>query len=203
MEKQIVVIHGGDTFETHEDFLSFLKDFVIDDLRYFKGKRWKDNLQDDLGEEFEVIVPQMPNKSNAHYAEWEIWFNKIAPLLNEQVVLVGHSLGGIFLAKYLSENQFPKKIAATFLVAACFDADDSEYSLGDFILPSDLTKFAHQGGMIYLYHSKDDEVVPYADVEKYKSKLPQAQVVSFSDRGHFSQEHLPELVQTIKGITFE
>lgn len=199
--KQIIVIHGGDTFETHEEYLSFLKSFEIDFERFKSGgKDWKVTLSEELGEEFEVILPSMPSKTNAKYIEWKIWFEKLIPFLKDSVIFVGHSLGAIFLAKYLSENEFPKKIAATFLVAGPYDDKDFEESLADFVLPKDLEKLIGQGGKIYLYHSKDDPVVPFADLEKYKKSLPSAEVRIFEDREHFSQADFPELVEDIKGL---
>ncbi len=63
----------------------------------------------------------MPNKTNAQFEEWKIWFEKFIPFLNDGVILVGHSLGGVFLAKYLSENKFPKKIGGVFLVSAVYE----------------------------------------------------------------------------------
>ncbi len=196
MKKQIVVIHGGDTFETYEEYLTFLNSFDID-LAYFKKKGWKNSLQEKLGSDYDVISPRMPNKENAKYKEWKIWFEKMLPHLSSEFILVGYSLGGIFLAKYLSENRLTQKIKATLLVAAPFDASDSEYTLADFILPSDLSLFEKQGGNIVLYHSKDDPVVPFVDLHKYKSKLETAKTVVFEDRGHFSQEDFPEIVSEI------
>ncbi|KKR31753.1 MAG: hypothetical protein UT65_C0018G0007 [Parcubacteria group bacterium GW2011_GWF2_39_8b] len=200
MKKQVVVIHGGDTFETYEKYLDFLCNYEIDSLDYFKHKGWKSILQEKLGDDFEVIRPQMPNKINAKYLEWRIWFEKLVPLLNPEVILVGHSMGGIFLAKYLSENNFPKKILGTFLVSAPYDAETFEYTLVDFVLPADLKKFEEQGGKIYLYHSTDDDVVPFDNLEKYKKQLPSATARVFEDRGHFNQEDFPELVQDILNI---
>ncbi len=142
MKKQIVVIHGGDSFDTHEEYLSFLKSFEINDLSYFTGENWKTTLQERLGDNFDVILPRMPNPLNARYAEWKIWFDKLVPFLDDGVILVGHSLGGIFLAKYLSENKFPKTITATILISAPFDGEGDEESLVDFILPSSLELFA-------------------------------------------------------------
>ena len=105
MKKQVVVIHGGDTFKTYEQYLRFLKRFDIDFERYRSGKNdWKTNLREALGEEYEVIAPVMPNKNNAKYPEWQIWFEKFIPFLNGEIILVGHSLGGTFIAKYLSEK---------------------------------------------------------------------------------------------------
>ena len=199
--KQIIVIHGGDTFETHEEYLSFLKSFEIDFERFKSGRKdWKVTLSEELGEGFEVILPSMPSKTNAKYIEWKIWFEKLIPFFKDSVIFVGHSLGAIFLAKYLSENEFPKKIAATFLVAGPYDDKDFEESLADFVLPEDLEKLVGQGGKIYLYHSKDDPVVPFADLEKYKKSLPSAEVRIFEDREHFSQVDFPELVEDIKGL---
>ena len=197
MKKQIVVIHGGDTFEKYEEFLSFLKNFQIDP-DYFKNKGWKDTLQDKLGEDFEVIAPNMPNKINAKYLEWKIWFEKYFQFLNEGIVFVGHSLGGTFLAKYLSENSFPKKIKALLLVAAPFDAEDSDESLNDFALPASLAKITERVDKIYLFHSKDDPVVLFEQVNKYKKALPNSEIIAFTDRQHFNQERFPELVELLK-----
>ena len=167
-----------------------------------RNKRWRYSLEKELGQGFEVIAPTMPNKQNSKYKEWKIWFEKILPYINNNVVLIGHSLGGIFLAKYLSENDFPKKILATYLIAAPYDEKDCQkndagYSLDDFALPDSLKRFGGQGGRIYLYHSKDDPVVPFTEVEKYAKALPNAKKEIFKEKGHFMQEEFPELVDSM------
>ena len=109
MKKQVVVIHGGDTFETYEEYLNFLRGYEIDIERYKSDKRdWKPWLRQRLGSDYEVILPIMPNKTNARFDEWKIWFEKFIPFLHDNVLLIGHSLGGTFLAKYLSENKFSR-----------------------------------------------------------------------------------------------
>ena len=147
-------------------------------------------------------MPSMPNKANAKYAEWKIWFEKGMPYFQKEVVLIGHSLGGTFLAKYLSENKFPKKIRATLIVAAPFDTKHRQKSksLSDFILPKDLHKFDAQGGKLLLYHSKDDLTVPFADLGKYRAKLKTAIPRIFTNKGHFNQEEFPELARDIKNL---
>ncbi len=199
MKKQVVVIHGGDSFSTYEEYISFLKDFEVD-LEYFKKRKWKDSLQEKLGSAFEVIAPQMPNKFNAKYLEWKIWFEKLSGVLNEEVILVGHSLGGAFLAKYLSENQFSKIIQATFLVSAPYSIDGNR-ALVEFIPPSSLKNLEQHGGKIFLYHSKDDPIVPFSEYEIYKKALPKAEVRVFEDRGHFSSEEFPEIIQDILSLS--
>ncbi len=198
---QVIVIHGGDNFDTYEEYLDFLKTFEIDINRYKSSyKGWRKNLEGDLGVGFEVILPEMPNAFNAKYTEWELWFNKIAQLLEQEIVLVGHSLGGVFLAKYLAENNLSKNIKALFLIAPPYDAEHAEYSMGDFVLPSSLEKIPGQTQNVFIYHSQDDPVVPFVDLSKYEKQLPTATLRIFTDRQHFNREHLPELVADIKTL---
>lgn len=203
MKKQIIVIHGGDTFDTHEEYLKYLKNYQIDFERYrTQRKDWKTNLQAELGEDFEVILPDMPNKRNAKYLEWKIWFEKFIPYLEAEIVLIGHSLGGTFLAKYLSENDLPKKIRAVFLLAApnSYDSRSKTNNLEDFTLPNNLNKFNDQAEKIFIYQSKDDPLVPLTDAEKYKAALPKAELLVFENKKHFTQPELPELVNEIKKL---
>jgi len=199
MKKQIILIHGGTTFDTYKEYLSNLKNLKIDMDRYRKTG-WSDSLRKELGNRFDVLLPKMPNPSNAKYEEWKIIFKKISKLLEENVVLIGHSLGAIFLAKYLSENKFPKKILATLLVSAPYYNEGMEESSGDFVLLKSLNRLVKQGGKVFLYQSKDDLVVPYTHLEKYKKALPNAIAREFKKRGHFDQSSFPELVKDIKGL---
>lgn len=201
MKKQLVSIHGGETFASYDEYLGFLKKLEIDfeDLTN-PAKKWRRNLGETLGQEFTIIAPEMPNSLNAKYMEWEIWFDKIVPHLDSQVMLLGHSLGASFLAKYLSENKFTKRISALFLVAACFDDEGLEYSLDDFKMPEDLSGIAKQADKIFLYHSEDDPVVPFAHLQKFSKAIPGATLRIFKDRGHFLQEEFLEIVEDIKGV---
>ena len=199
MKKQVVVIHGGSTHRTYKEYLAYLKSLKIYLDRY-KREGWKGKLQDKLGAGFEVLLLKMPNPINAQYPEWKILFAKVASLLRNNVILIGHSLGGVFLAKYLSENKFPKKILASILVAAPYDQKDIKEFLGDFVISNNLARFKKQGGQIFLFHSQDDPIVPYVDLTKYQQALPEAVVRTLKKRGHFMQPEFPELVREIKRI---
>lgn len=198
-KQQVVVIHGGDVFESDDKWHQYLEEEKEPRFETMMNEDWKDTLQGDLGGEYEVIIPSMPNKQNAQYEEWKIWFEKHIPHFNDEVVFVGHSLGGVFLAKYLSENEYPEQIKATLLVAAPFEMSGMDYILADFALEGDLSLLHEQGGDIYLYHSKDDPVVPFADFEKYQEKLPNTQTRIFEDKEHFGND-LPEIVEDIKNL---
>lgn len=200
MKQQIVIIHGGTTFDTYKEYISFLKNREISLERLRLQKDWKDTLPERLGKNFDILSPQMPNKTNARYQEWQIWLERIIPFLKNDVILIGHSLGGIFLAKYLFEKTFPKRIKATILVAAPFDDTNREETLADFRLPSSLSKFAEQGGMIYLIQSRDDPYVSFGQLRKYQKALPEAKTMIFENREHFNQESFPEIIKLIRTL---
>lgn len=203
MKKQIIYIHGGDSFESYEDYIKYLKETEFSIDWFVQKKKWKNSLAEELGDGFQILMPDMPNSFNAVYEEWKIWFEKMLPFINDGVILIGHSQGGIFLAKYLSENVYPKKISALMLVAPPYtDTPD----IGSFKLvqtrhgASLLDNVSKQCDDIHLFFSKDDFVVPFSESEEYKKDLPNAQAHIFEDRGHFLQETFPEIVDEIKKV---
>ncbi len=201
MKAQILFIHGGDSFSNYDDFLESLKTEPIrDPLGTEVKKRWKETLKLEFGQEIDVFYPSMPNKDNARYTEWKIWFERYFEYLNGNVILIGHSQGGYFLAKYLSENTVPFPILALYLVAAPFGpgergAEDG----GDFVFnPENLKNIYKVAQNITIYHSEDDEVVPFSHALSYHETLPKAAFITFKDRGHFLQPEFPEIIEDIK-----
>lgn len=197
--RQLVFIHGGETFDSYDDYLAALRSWEYEPHRETE-KRWKNTFADDLGSEWQIFTPTMPSKFNATYLEWSIWFEKIVPHLRDGVVLVGHSLGGIFLAKYLNEKKLPITVRAIFIIAAPFDTEGTDYTLGDFALPDRLDGLARNGGEVILYFSEDDPLVPFDALDKYAAALPNARTRVFKDRGHFLQAEFPELIEDIRNL---
>ncbi len=197
--KQVVVINGGHALDIHEDFLKRLKEKPVTTDTFKNSHDWKEYLQRDLGIDFEVFNPRMPNKEKAVYAEWKTWFERLIPFLNNEVILIGHSLGGLFLIKYLSETIFSKNINALILVAAPYGGKNNKHAPNNnFYVPGDFNIVIKQAKKIFLYHSKNDPVVPFYDFEIYKEKLPTARCFVFDTEGHFNGESVPGLVELIK-----
>lgn len=195
---QIFIIHGGDTFKNKRDYLKFLQTRSISiELK----NDWKDNISRQLNKDFEVIFPRMPCKEYAHYNEWKIHFERFFPYLRDNIILIGNSLGGIFLAKYLSENIFPKKILSVYLVCPPFDNTNpiGKYLPNRFRLKSDLSLLEKNCSNIKILFSQDDKIVPVAHAEKYRKKLKNAKIIIYkSKNGHFRVSKFPEIVKMIK-----
>ena len=195
---QICIIHGGATFKNKKDYLHFLKTRKISIQEKI---RWTDAyLKKKLGKRFEIIQPRMPLQDNAKYTEWKIHFERYFPHLRENSILIGLSLGGIFLAKYLSEHKFPKRILSTYLICPPFDDTlPEEYLVGGFKLKDDLSLLEKNSKNLYLIFSKDDDVVPVSHAKKYRNKLKKAKIITYkSKNGHFKISAFPEIIKMIK-----
>lgn len=200
-KQQILHIHGGMAFNSPEDYLRTLRDELEFDINEGeKPKSWRHNYLEFLDEkEYQIIKPTMPSKDNAYYEAWKIWFEKVIPHLDDDLIIVGHSLGGLFLAKYLSENAFPVSIKQLHLVAAVYDYEDEIEQLGDFRLQNFPGKLLDMNiPEIHIYHSTDDTIVPVEEANKYHKALQGSHLHIFDNRFHFIGETFPELFENIK-----
>ncbi len=203
-KQQVFYIHGGSAFSDYGSFLEYLKTKTIRDLPGAEVlKKWSGTFREDLGDEFEVFMPSMPNSQNAKYEEWKIWFERHFEYLHDGVILVGWSQGGYFLAKYLIENELPFTVKALLLLAAPFEpADFGGEDGGDFAFDTDrVGELQEKVRNIVIFHSKDDFCVPYEHALKYKEALPEAELVTFEDKNHFLVEEFPELLEKIRDLS--
>jgi predicted alpha/beta hydrolase family esterase len=197
---QIFIIHGGMTFKNQKDYIDFLKNVPI---KLEKKVKWTEAYLDNkLGKEYEIIRPRMPLQDNAKYEEWKISFERFFPFFKNDIILIGSSLGGIFLSKYLSENKFPKKIKAAFMICPPYDNTvQGEDLVGGFKLGKDLSLIEKNSKHTYLIFSKDDDVVPVSHAEKYRAKLKKSEIIIYESKsGHFKISEFPEIVKIIKSI---
>lgn len=153
---------------------------------------WQALLPSNLGDDYKVLAPQMPSPKNPSYDEWKILLAKyLARVRGDEVIFVGHSLGGSFLLKYLSEEIIEQKITGLYLVATPFN------TIKGFEAPIDFLQFRFIQNL-YLYHSTDDVEVPYAHAMMYQERL-KANLRTYTDRGHyFKRSEFTEIAQDIK-----
>lgn len=196
-KRQIVYIHGGDTFKNRREYVRYLRTrpIVLEKISWH-GRY----LDEQLGRRFQIIRPRMPLSDYAQYRDWKILFERYIPKLRNNVILIGGSLGGIFLAKYLSERRFPKKVLSTYLICPPYDNSDRKKDLaGGFRLKNDLSLLEKNTPRLTLFFSKNDEIVPVSHAEKYRAKLPHAKIIIYKNKnGHFRIPTFPEIVRLIR-----
>jgi uncharacterized protein len=181
VKKQVLFVHGGGEEAYEED------------------RRLAENLRDVLGAAYNVRCPRMPDADSPEYGAWRDRISEELAALDGETFLVGHSLGASTLMKYVSEGAVEGRVAGLFLVAPPYwgaeDWEVGEYELRPGFaskLPADLP--------VFIYHSRDDEVVPFAHLALYAERLPWATVREFDGRGHQFGDDLSEVARDIKGL---
>jgi len=196
-KKQIIFIHGGDGFRDPEKLYTMLRSRNFNP--YQEKKYWREAVIAATTETHECHTLKMPNPNWADYTAWSIWFEKMVPYMRDEVVLVGHSLGGGFLLRYVSENKLPVPIAQLHLVAPVVtgDLEDCEGFTTDLAV---WQGFKSEIKEVHLWHSSDDPYVPIAHSEALLAAWPKATLHSFTNRGHFIGEDFPELLTAIQRV---
>lgn len=161
-----------------------------------------DSLQRALGADYDVKYPRMPNEGDPDYAAWKPRIGQELAGLAGDVILVGHSLGGYMLLKYLSEERAPKapiSIAGICLIATPFPGGDEDWQFEGFNLPEDFAAKLPDKVQVFLYHSRDDQTAPFAHVALYAAKIPGATVRETSG-GHQLNDDLSVVAQDVRSL---
>lgn len=148
---------------------------------------------------YELLYPKMPHECEPDYRIWKTQIGKKLGRLKNGAILLGHSLGASFLLKYLSDEKIQKAIAGIFLIATPYWGGDGWRYEGYEALALLLSKLP-SGTPIFFYHSRDDEIAPFAHLTLYARKLPQATIHALDARGHQLRNHLSEVAADIKSL---
>jgi uncharacterized protein len=168
---------------------------------YKADKLLADSLQRTLGTDYEIIYPEMPDEENTPYEQWKNKIiNELAVL--ENPILVGHSVGASIIAKFLSEVNLEKQIHGIFFIANPFWGGDGWLYEGyeELELPHSFSTKLPKNTSIFLYHCRDDEVVPFAHLALYVQILPDATVRKIDQGGHQLSNDLSVVAKDIKNL---
>lgn len=166
---------------------------------YAEDSALVDSLRNALGPDYDVRYPRMPNDGDTEYKVLKGQLAKELAALDGELILVGHSAGGSTLVKYFSEETVENPIAGVFLIAAPYFGGEG-WLVDDGDLDEDFASRLPQEVPIFLYHSRDDEWVPFAHLALYANKLPQATIREFDGRGHQFRNDLSEVAGDIIGL---
>jgi uncharacterized protein len=158
------------------------------------------HLQDALRGDHDVFCPIMPDSDSPQYLSWRDKLEKQLKALQGEVMLVGHSLGGSVLLKYLSEEQYRLTVTGLFLAAAPYWGIDEDWQNDEYVLKKHFSSELVRIPRIYLYHSRDDDVVPFKHLQHYAQNIPHAAIRELDHCGHYFRSGLPELINDIRNI---
>jgi predicted alpha/beta hydrolase family esterase len=153
------------------------------------------NLAKELGADYEVHYPVMPHEDSPDYPAWNRILIEQLACLGDDVILVAHSVGATIVVWSLAENRPKQKVAGVFLIAAPF-VGERGWQIEEFTPPKDIGAKLPDVP-IYLYHGREDEIVPFAHVDLYAAVLPQAFIRRLPRRNHQLNNDLSEVARDI------
>jgi predicted alpha/beta hydrolase family esterase len=157
-----------------------------------------DSLRLELGGGYDVQCPQMPDEENVPVSLWIAEIDAKIAGASGAVALVGHSAGGSVLLKYVCERRHALRIAGLYLIAAPYCSADEGWQWNDATPPADAAaKLAGDWPLIF-YHSRDDEIVPFAHLAMHAARVPRATVRAFDGRGHQFNNDLREVADDVR-----
>src|SRR4029453_1400318 len=152
----------------------------------------------ELGTGYRVLTPEMPDFDSPEYQAWRDRIEQELDAIDQEVILVGHSLGGSVLLKYLAEGTYEKPVGGLFLVSVP-NWSPSGWAYAEYAAQDDVGS-SLPPSRIFLYHSRDDPEVPFAHLGYYHQNIPMATVRPIDGSDHSFVEGLPSLVHDIKSL---
>lgn len=134
--------------------------------------------------EYETQTPEMPKSYKPDYEAWRFEFERHA--VTEETLLVGHSCGGGFLVRWLSEH--PQPVTRLILAAPWMDPFKNHCVPGffDFKINPELTELTD----LHLIYSDNDSEEVELSVGKIKQELPRINLHLMPGLGHFCTSDL-------------
>lgn len=144
-------------------------------------------------------TPEMPEPYRPDYERWKEVFEQFK--LDEDTILVGHSCGGGFLVRWLSENNV--KVGKVVLVAPWINPNSDEPAPGFFTFQVD-PNLTNKTKELHLFISSDDEQDELDTAKMLEEKVEGIKFHRFTDKGHFcvgfnlKNEQFPELLEVLQ-----
>jgi hypothetical protein len=158
-----------------------------------------DSLRRELGRQYEVQYPRMPNEAEPSLVTWRPVLEDALTGLPAGAIVVGHSIGGTIVAEVLATLSTRPPLAAFVLIAAPY--------IGSGGWPSDEIASQHDLGArlpaslpVLLYHGDADESVPVAHMERYAAAIPRARVTRLAGRDHQLDNDLSEVARDLREL---
>lgn len=165
----------------------------------------KEQLHD---QKVEVVIPVMPNTEEPEMKAWVSELRNVASNLDEETVLIGHSIGCQTILRYLAELPEGAKVKKVILVApwtrlndeTLEDEETMEIAGPWMNNPIPWDKVRNKAFEFVAIFSKEDYYVPLSEKEIFKDELD-AEIIVLDGPGHLGgeddMEEFPQLLETL------
>jgi len=157
------------------------------------------SLARELEADCEVRYPEMPNEGSPDYFAWRRRLAQELATMEGKLILVGHSLGGAMLVKFLAEDGAPRGTAGIFLIAAPF-VGKGGWEGDELKLPASVGDRLPKNVPLHLYHSRDDEIVPFSHLGLFAREFPTGIIHQLDGRNHQLNDDLSDVAHDIRRL---
>jgi predicted alpha/beta hydrolase family esterase len=147
-----------------------------------------------------VLFPELPDAAtDPHYGPWRDRIAQELDALEGKTIVFGHSLGGSVAIKYGGDVGFKENVAGLVSVATPFWGTSGwEEEWG---LPEDWPSDGLRLPPTTLFHSRDDEVIPFSSLERYGERLPDATIRPLDGYGHlYERGDLSPILDAVRSL---
>ncbi len=138
---------------------------------------------------YEVIVPQFPNPEKPLLEPWLEELDKYKDKINEDTILIGHSLGGMFILRILEQLSQPVK--AAIIVSGSAGVKPIKFYEGDYNFNNgfyfDWDKIKSNSKHFVVFHSDNDPYISLGNGELIAEKLG-IDLTFIPSAGHFNEK---------------
>jgi uncharacterized protein len=191
--KKAVIVHGWGG-NTQEAWIPWLKQKLEE-----KG--------------YQVEIPAMPNTDEPQIKPWVNYLSMTAGKPDQQLSLIGHSIGCQTILRYLEAQPEGAKIGKVILVAAwlaltgldkdekldSYEKSEKEIARPWLETPIDFTKIKSKANKFVAILSTDDPFAPYELSKNHFKELLDAEIITLENKGHINGEsNVNELAEALK-----
>src|SRR6185503_7133562 len=136
---------------------------------------------------FQVEVPEMPETDVPKLSLWLPKLQEVIGVPDEELFLIGHSIGTVTIMRYLESLPEDKKIGGVVLVAGFTESLGFQELENFFIKPLHLERIKSKAKKFVLIQSDNDPFVPVQYGNRLQKEL-NGELITKSGMGHFSGE---------------
>jgi len=182
LKRQVLFIQGGGP-KVHDEW----------------DNKLVDSLKQELGSGYQIRYPRLPKEDDPHYATWKPILEREIDALDDDAIVVGHSIGGAMLVNVLAERAAELRLGGLFLISAPF-VGDGGWANDELKSPKDLGAKLPKDFPIHIYHGLEDEEAPPKHADLYEEAIPEAMVHRVAGRDHQFNNDLRDVAAAIKTL---
>lgn len=149
----------------------------------------------------DVLIADLPNPEAPDRDEWNKALLEQVGAVDDETVIVGHSLGGAAALRFLEAAEAFSTPHALVLISTPWMIESDRFR-GFFMTELDYEVLMWKASKIAVIHAKDDPVIPFDHAEKY-AKVLHGRLVAADTGGHFDDPSYPIILDTVLALIDE